>query len=140
MIRRRQKKRKLIINCILFINSLKATTKLNSIKYTDRHRSKIPSSWGPIGAKKHICSPYFCYWITTNQIGHLVKRESIKSFILFVLSFRKSKRGGLSCTSCRERVKCHIYMFWYLDKLRSRLPAKLYNKKRVVAKLYKDWR
>ena len=39
---------------------------------------------------KHICYPYFCYWITTNQIDHLVKRRSIKGVIFF------------SCRSCRK--------------------------------------
>ena len=45
--------------------------------------------------KKHICFPYFCYWITTNQIDHLVKRGSIKGLIFFAMSWRKSKKRRL---------------------------------------------
>ena len=41
----------------------------------------------------YICYPYFCYWITTNQIDHLVKRGSIKGVIFF------------SCRSCRKSKK-----------------------------------
>ena len=44
---------------------------------------------------KHICYPYFCYWITTNQIDRLVKRGGIKSVIFFSLSYRKSKKRWL---------------------------------------------
>ena len=46
--------------------------------------------------KKHICFPNFCYWITTNQIDHLVKRGSIKGLIFFAMSWRKSEKRRLT--------------------------------------------
>ena len=47
--------------------------------------------------KGPVCtySQFLFYWITTNQIDHLVKRGSIKGFIFFSLSCRKSKRRWL---------------------------------------------
>ena len=49
---------------------------------------------------KHICYPYFCYWITTNQIDHLVKRGSIKGVIFFSLSCRKSNKRWFISGPC----------------------------------------
>ena len=43
----------------------------------------------------HICFPYFYYWITTNQIDHLVKRGSIKGLIFFSMTWRKSEKRRL---------------------------------------------
>ena len=49
--------------------------------------------WPEHDKKAHY--PYFCYWITTNQIDHLVKRGSIKGVIFFAMSWRKSKKRRL---------------------------------------------
>ena len=47
--------------------------------------------------KKYICYPYFCYWITTIQIHHMVKKGSIKGVFFFfsVKVVENQKRGGV---------------------------------------------
>ena len=62
---------------------------------THAQTDNIASSRAPVGAKKYICFPYFCYWITRNQIDHLVKRVSIKAVIFFAMSWRKLKKRRL---------------------------------------------
>ena len=47
--------------------------------------------------KGPVCtySQFLFYWITTNQIDHLVKRGNIKGVIFFAMSWRKSKKRRL---------------------------------------------
>ena len=56
-------------------------------------------------------SQFLFYWITKNQIDHLVKRRSIKGVIFFSLSCRKSKEWwliyGLTSVKGLSLVPCN---------------------------------